>query len=111
MRRVSASTSAAAFRWAEAAELGLYRDLGLTERVPGLPRRHVEADYHRVLVFDDEIEVTLSVAEVGRTSVTFEWQITRDGEIAVDGRHTVVHVDADGRPEPIDDAMRAALGS
>lgn len=101
----------AAFRWAEAAELGLYRDLGLTERVPGLPRRHVEADYHRVLVFDDEIEVTLSVAEVGRTSVTFEWQITRDGELAIDGRHTVVHVDADGRPEPIDDAMRAALGS
>lgn len=101
----------AAFRWAEAAELGLYRDLGLTEHVPNLPRRHVEADYHRVLVFDDEIEVTLSVANVGATSVTFEWQITRDGDLAIEGRHTVVHVAADGRPEPIADAVRAALGS
>jgi Predicted thioesterase len=101
----------AAFRWAEAAELGLYRDLGLTEYVPTLPRRHVEADYHRVLVFDDEIDVSLSVAKVGTTSVTFEWQVTRDGELAVEGRHTVVHVDAEGRAEPIDDRMRAALGS
>src|SRR5438477_5792399 len=100
----------AAFRWAEATELGLYRELGLTEHVPRLPRRHVEADYHRVLVFDDEIEVTLSVASVGTTSVTFQWQIARDGELAIDGRHTVVYVDADGRAQPLDESLRAALG-
>jgi YbgC/YbaW family acyl-CoA thioester hydrolase len=99
----------AAFRWAEAAELGLYRELGLTEYVPRLPRRHVEADYHRVLVFEDEIEVTLSVGSIGRTSITYEWQISRGGELAVEGRHTVVNVDADGRAQPLDDAFRAAL--
>jgi acyl-CoA thioester hydrolase len=100
----------AAFRWAEAAELGLYRKLGLTNYVPRLPRRHVEAEFHRVLVFDDEIEVTLTVARVGRTSIGYEWQISRDGERAVDGRHTVVHVDEQGRAQPIDDALRAKLG-
>jgi acyl-CoA thioesterase FadM len=100
----------AAFRWAEAAELGLYRKLGLTGYVPRLPRRHVEAEFHRVLVFDDEIEVALTVARVGRTSIGYEWQISRDGELAVDGRHTVVHVDEEGRPQPIDDALRATLG-
>jgi acyl-CoA thioester hydrolase len=99
----------AAFRWAEAAELELYRKVGLLDRVPHLPRRHVEADFHRVLVFDDEIEVTLSVASVGTTSLSFEWQITRDGELAIDGRHTVVNVDEDGRPQRLDDAFRAAL--
>lgn len=99
----------AAFRWAEAAELGLYRELGLTEHVPRLPRRHVEANYHRVLVFEDEIEVTLSVGSIGRTSVTYEWQIARGGELAIEGRHTVVNVDADGRAQPLDDAFRAAL--
>jgi len=99
----------AAFRWAEAAELGLYRELGLTEYVPRLPRRHVEADYRRVLVFEDEIEVTLSVGSIGRTSITYEWQISRGGELAVEGRHTVVNVDADGRAQPLDDAFRAAL--
>jgi YbgC/YbaW family acyl-CoA thioester hydrolase len=99
----------AAFRWAEQAELELYRRLGLLEQVPHLPRRHVDAEFHRVLVFDDEIDVTLTVASVGMTSITYEWQITRDHELAVEGRHTVVHVDAAGSPQPIDDAMRAAL--
>ena len=100
----------AAFRWAEAAELALYRQLDLTDYVPRLPRRHVEAEFHRVLVFDDEIDVTLTVARVGTTSIAYEWQITRDGELAVDGRHTVVHVDEEGRPQPLGDALRAALG-
>jgi acyl-CoA thioester hydrolase len=99
----------AAFRWAEAAELELYRKLGLLERVPHLPRRHVEADFHRVLVFDDEIEIAISLARVGTTSLTYEWQITHDGEVAIDGRHTVVNVDASGDAQPLDDAFRAAL--
>jgi acyl-CoA thioesterase FadM len=99
----------AAFRWAEATELGLYRALGVTEHVPHLPRRHVEADFHRVLRFEDEIEVQLSVAAVGTTSITYEWQITHDGELAIDGRHTVVLVDEDGRPRRIDDTLRATL--
>jgi YbgC/YbaW family acyl-CoA thioester hydrolase len=101
----------AAFRWAEAAELELYRGLGLIDQVPRLPRRHVDADFHRVLVFDDEIEIALSVASVGTTSITYEWQITRDRELAIEGHHTVVRVDADGNPQPIDDATRSALTS
>jgi len=99
----------AAFRWAEAAELGLYRALGLIEYVPHLPRRHVEADYHRVLVFEDEIDLTLTVASVGTTSVTYAWLIEHDGELAIEGRHTVVKVDDAGRAQPLDDAFRAAL--
>ncbi len=99
----------AAFRWAEAVELALYRKLGLTEYVPHLPRRHVEADFRRVLVFDDEIDVTLSVARLGTTSIAYEWQITRDGELAVEGSHTVVHVDEHGHAQPLDDELRAAL--
>ena len=101
----------AAFRWAEAAELELYRKLDLLAQVPHLPRRHVDAEFHRVLVFDDEIDVALSVASVGTTSITFEWRITREHELAVEGSHTVVHVDGDGSPQPIDDATRAALTS
>jgi acyl-CoA thioesterase FadM len=99
----------AAFRWAEAAEIGLYRKLGLIENVPRLPRRHVEADYRRVLVFDDEIDVAISVAAVGTTSITYEWQISREGELAVEGRHTVVHVDEHGNARPVGDDLRAAL--
>jgi YbgC/YbaW family acyl-CoA thioester hydrolase len=100
----------AAFRWAEAAEVGLYRKLGLLEGWKGeFPRRHVEAEYLRVLRFEDEVEVRLRVAKVGRTSITFTWEIDHDGEVAVRGTHTVVQVDEGGRPAPLDARRRALL--
>ena len=50
----------AAFRWAEVTETSLYRRLGLLRgELADFPRRHVEAEYFRVLVFEDEVEVRL----------------------------------------------------
>jgi acyl-CoA thioester hydrolase len=100
----------AAFRWAEAAETALMRRLGfLQDAWSDYPRRRVEAEYLQVLRFEDEIETRLRVDKVGRTSITYAWTIAKDGQPYIKGRHTVVHVDAEGRPEPIDDAVRAAL--
>jgi acyl-CoA thioester hydrolase len=100
----------AAFRWAEAAETALMRRLGFLHEAWGdYPRRRVEAEYLQVLRFEDQIETRLRVDKVGRTSITYAWTIAKDGRPYIKGRHTVVHVDAEGRPEPIDDAVRAAL--
>ena len=99
----------AVFRWAEAAETALCRGLGLLEEWGDFPRRAVEAEYLDVLRFEDEIEVELRPAHVGTTSVTYAWEIRRDGELCVRGRHTVVHVDGDGRPAPLPTSMRRAL--
>ena len=100
----------AAFRWAEAAETALMRRLGILGEAWGdYPRRRIEAEYLKVLRFEDEVEVRLRVDKVGRTSVTYAWTIAKDGEPYIKGRHTVVHVDGDGRPEPLADELRAAL--
>ena len=100
----------AAFRWAEAAETALMRRLGFLDEACGdYPRRKVEAEYLQVLRFEDEIETRLRVDKVGRTSITYAWTIAKAGRPYIKGRHTVVHVDADGRPEPLDDRVRAAL--
>ena len=102
----------AAFRWAETAETSLMRRLGFLNGEWGdYPRRKVEAEYLKVLRFEDEIEIRLRVEKVGRTSVTYAWAITKDGDPHIKGRHTVVHVDAEGHPEPLDDELRAALDS
>lgn len=98
-----------AFRWAELAETGLLRRLGLLERWGDYPRKHAEAEFHKVLRFEDEIEVTLRVERVGRTSITYLWAIAKDGDVYITGRHTVVSVDRAGRPEPLSDDVRAAL--
>ena len=101
----------AAFRWAEAAETGLMRKLGLLNGWGDYPRRHVEAEYRKVLRFEDEIEVRIRPERVGRTSITWAWDIRRGDELCVEGRMVVVHVDADDRPEPLSEAVRTALAS
>ena len=100
----------AAFRWAEAAETGLMRSLGLLDVWGDYPRRAVEAEYLAVLRFEDEFEVELTVEKVGTSSITYGWRIRRpDGEVCIRGRHTAVHVDADGRPAPLSPEARRAL--
>jgi acyl-CoA thioester hydrolase len=101
----------AAFRYAEAAETSLMRAAGLLEDWGDYPRRHVEAEFRRVLRFEDELEVRLHVDGVGTTSITYGWEIAKDGEVYIEGRHTVVHVDGAGRPEALPDRVRAALSA
>jgi len=99
----------AAFRYAEAAETGLRRHLGLLEDWADYPRRRVEADFLSVLRFDDAVEVRIRAESLGRTSITWAWQILRGDEVCIEGRHTVVHVDGDGRPLPLPLALRRRL--
>jgi acyl-CoA thioesterase FadM len=100
----------AAFRWAEAAETGLMRSLGLLDDWADYPRRAVEAEYLAVLRFEDEFEVELAPQRVGTSSITYGWEIRRlDGEVCIRGRHTAVNVGADGRPAPLSPKVRDAL--
>jgi acyl-CoA thioester hydrolase len=99
----------AAFRWAEAAETALLRSLGLLVDWADYPRRAVEAEYLAVLRFEDEFEVELAPEKIGTSSITYGWEIRRDGCVCIRGHHTAVHVDVDGRPAPLSRAMRRAL--
>jgi YbgC/YbaW family acyl-CoA thioester hydrolase len=99
----------AAFRWAELAETGLRRTLGLIEEWGNYPRRVAEAEFFEVLRFDDEIEIRIRPEHLGRTSITWTFDITRDGDLCITGRLVVVHVDADGRPAPLTEKERALL--
>ncbi|HUF01895.1 MAG TPA: thioesterase family protein [Gaiellaceae bacterium] len=97
------------FRWAEVAETSLMRRIGMLGGSGDYPRKHVEAEFHDVLRFEDEIDVRLRVERVGRTSITYTWTIERDGVVCVSGRHTVVNVDRDGRPASLAEDVRAAF--
>ena len=99
----------AAFRWAEAAETALLRSLGLLDGWADYPRRQVQAEYLAVLRFEDEFELELAPEHVGTSSVRYGWEIRRDGDVCIRGNHTVVHVDAEGRPSPLSAEARSAL--
>jgi acyl-CoA thioester hydrolase len=99
----------AVFRWIEAAEASLRRRLGILDDWESYPRRHVEVDYLAALRFEDEIEIRLGPDAVGRTSITWTWQVIRGEETCISGSHTVVHVDGSGGSAPLPERVRALL--
>src|SRR5688500_12812436 len=66
----------AAFRFIEVAETALLERLGLLDDVYArLPRVHIEADFLRALRFRDVVDIELAVAGVGKSSITYEFQM------------------------------------
>ncbi|MEV5411093.1 thioesterase family protein [Thermopolyspora sp. NPDC052614] len=96
-----------ALKWVENVEHALYRSVGV--RAATFPRRAVAASFERSFVDGDEYEVELEVEKVGNTSITYVWRILKGEHVAVNGSHTVVHIDGSGRPTPLPDALRAVL--
>jgi acyl-CoA thioester hydrolase len=102
--------NSAPLRWMEEAEAELLDGLGLVKELYGhLPRVHVDMDYRFPLRFWDEVKVTVRVDSVGRTSIGYAFEVRRDGAIAVEGRVTAVHIDADGKAVQLSDKHRRLL--
>ena len=99
------------FRWIEAAEAVLHERLGIVSDTFGCsPRAHVEATYRLPLRFLDTVDVELTVAAIGRTSVRYDFCVRKDGEVHAYGTMTSVHTPAGSdRPEPWPRHLRKAL--
>ena len=89
-------------RLVEAAEAHLARERGMDGYFPVAPRVRYEADFEAPLFFGQEVTTTVSVVELGRSSMTFGFQVW--GEEfeqaprvrAARGRYVTVHLDRSG---------------
>src|SRR5438128_11350035 len=101
----------AAFRFIEVAETALFERLGFLQDVYGrLPRVKIESNFRRPLLFRDVVDITLRIAEVGRTSATYEFEMRSGGQVAVDGRVvTVLLSKSRGEPVPWPEEYRRRL--
>jgi acyl-CoA thioester hydrolase len=85
-------------RLVEAAEAQLVRELGLDGYFPVTPRVRFEADYEAPLFFGQETTTTLTVAAVGTSSLTYEFEIWGESfegtprRRAAKGRYVVAHL-------------------
>lgn len=98
----------APLRWVEEAEHLLLLRGGVRD-VACFPRVDVRSQYLVSLGFDDEVTVELAVVHVGRTSIGYEWRGSRRAETCFKGRHSVVHVDAEGSPTALPEGLRGLL--
>ncbi len=113
------------FRYMEAAEHAFLRSLGISvvmewEGVPlGLPRVSATCDYLRPARFADEIDIYVSVRRLGRSSVTYGFEIRNGTEAIARGQITAVwchyvpgsKLTAVAIPEPIRAKLAAHLES
>jgi acyl-CoA thioester hydrolase len=100
----------AAFDWFADAEVEFLRDRGVASLFGTLPRVAANASYSKALRFDDLVTIEVTVAEIGRSSLRYEFVVSKDGEEAVRGSVTAVHV-VDDRAAPLPQSLRTALGS
>jgi acyl-CoA thioester hydrolase len=100
----------AAFRWAEAAEHDLLQRDGHAF-AGDFPRVDVGATYLERLGFGDQVEVVLGTERVGRSSITYRWEVRRDGVVCVRGRHVVVYVPDGSRAAELPAPLRATLAA
>jgi YbgC/YbaW family acyl-CoA thioester hydrolase len=85
------------FRYMEAAETEFLNTLGLSvawregDQRFGFPRVSAACDFKRPARFEDVLEIDVTIEEVGKKSVRYRFDFTKDGaEIAV-GRITAVY--------------------
>lgn len=98
------------WRYVEAAEATMHRDLGISEITFGFtPRRHLEAEFFAPVVFDQQVSVTLRVAAVGRTSVTYEAEVASGQTQVATARVVAVFIGDEGTATPWPDAVATAL--
>jgi acyl-CoA thioester hydrolase len=79
---------------------------------PGVILARVEADYKRPSRYGDTLDVRLKVAEIGRTSFRYEYEILdEEGRTVLTAKTVQVMYDyVANKPVPIPDSIRALLG-
>lgn len=104
--------NSAVVRFVEAAEAAMMRERGVHGYYGAAPRVRYEVDFAAPLVFDQEVTTVLTLARIGTTSMTFEFEVWgeewqgRPRTRAASGRFVTVHVpgghraDASSAPWP-----------
>lgn len=85
------------FRFMEVAETDFLHSRGLSVswfdedgRKLGFPRVSAACDYSKPARFEDVLTITVAVEKVGRKSVSYRFDFSRDGEPIASGRMTAV---------------------
>jgi acyl-CoA thioester hydrolase len=96
------------------ARVEYHRQLDLLRKEPQdrqFVMRAMQIEYHAPAAFDDEIEVFVRIARIGRSSVTYDFAAyLADGRLAVTATQTLVLIEVATRtPTPVPDSWREKI--
>jgi YbgC/YbaW family acyl-CoA thioester hydrolase len=84
------------FRYMEAAEVEFLRARGLSVKLTwegdtlGFPRVAASCDFDEPARFEDVLNITVQIARLGRKSVTYAFEFSKDGQAIAHGQVTSV---------------------
>ena len=84
------------FRYLESAEHEFWRSIGLSvyhatdAETISWPRVSAQCDYRRPVRFDDLLEIRVRIADIGAKSITFDFDLTTNGDLVATGRIVTV---------------------
>ena len=100
----------AAFRFVEVAETALLERLGILDDVYGrLPRVRIDAEFVNRLEFRDLVDCSISVANVGTSSIAYDFAISKSSEVCAKAKVVAVLLDEQGHAAPWPDEYRELL--
>ena len=70
---------------------------------------HAALDYRQPATFGDELENAARIRAINESSIEFEYECRREGEVLVEGSVVHVAVDADGQPTRVPQGFRDAV--
>ncbi|HUS63980.1 MAG TPA: thioesterase family protein [Kofleriaceae bacterium] len=102
-------------RWFEGARAAYLREHGLSnkdlqELGVAFPVAEAHCKYRRPAHYEDLLDVDITLAEMGRAQVRFEYRILRGEELLADGWTVHACIGASGRIVRIPERLRVALG-
>lgn len=100
-----------AMKWAENAEHALCREIDSKAPITQMPRIAVSSEYRKPFKAGDQYVVKLGVSRVGGTSISYVWQILKGEKLAVEGKHTAVHLSKEGTPDALPETLRNGLAA
>lgn len=96
--------------YAEEAEHDLLARLGIPLLAGGgWPRVKLSCEYIAPVKAGDELQVTISPDQLGRSSITWKFSISCKGKLVASGEMKTVRVDADGKSSQLEQSWCAAL--
>ncbi len=99
-------------KWAEDAEHACLEEKAIAVMPVdggGWPRVNVNCDYLAPVRYGDVIEVRLGIAELGKRSIDWSFEVWSGECLAARGQMVTVKLGADGRAVELSDDERAAL--
>ncbi len=74
-----------------------------------LPVVEAHANYLKPARYDDVVQVTAWISDIGRIQLTFSYEVTLDGKVLVRGHTRHATIDQTGRPVRMPEKVRQAL--